>query len=126
MKTCQECNKPLVAAQRFVCSTPCQKALQKRMARAERDALDKSQLAWTPSEALLRGDKYYYNGPCKAGHESVRYATTSKCCECQVAYNESRLHIVAKPPPVEVMESLRTAEAFLHILPTWEPVVVRL
>ena len=122
---CSECNKPLEAKQKTVCSTPCQKAQQKRLAKKERDSLDRITLPKTRQAAILNGSKYYCKGPCKVGHDGIRYTTTAKCCDCQVEYNESRPGRAGVPlKAIAPVESLVTAPVFFHILPNWTPVVV--
>lgn len=58
----------------------------------------------TRKEALLLKTTHYNTGkPCKAGHLSLRLASTGQCCECKVAYQANLRH--TQPEQVKIKES---------------------
>ena len=53
--------------------------------------MDYKDLPSTHTEALRRGEKYYYTGkPCKHGHIGPRFTTGRKCKECAYIRNRKR------------------------------------
>ena len=111
------------------CSTKAQSARFK----VARDLIRARDLPKSAPEARKLNSSHYQGPRCKNGHEGIRKTKTNECIDCRVDHlrrdckkrSQGRVRRVKKEPVFKPVASLQTVSTWLHILPNWQPVVVR-
>lgn len=126
---CPNCGnefKPKAAAKKY-CSLLCANGMGHKRFRAQiQSLLDSGDMPRTPEEAQKLGLTVYLTKPCNKGHLGVRSQKNGTCIDCERAKKVRKMQNKKAPRVVVIApnESLLTSPVWLHILPTWQAVVV--
>ena len=126
---CLNCGEPFLQKRKInkFCGIVCANQLKHKLFRAElQAALDSGTLPTNKKEAQLIGAKFFLAKPCGKGHVGVRNTAGSTCVDCEREKHarDNADRKAAKLPLPVVSQSLLTSPLFLHILPTWQPLIV--
>ena len=126
---CLNCGQPFLQKRTVnkFCGVICSNQLKHKQFRAElQAALDSGAMPTSKKEAQLIGSKFFLTKPCNKGHIGVRNTAGGTCVDCErekhTKGNADRK--LARLPAPTVSQSLLTSPLWLHILPTWQPVIV--
>lgn len=127
-RDCPNCGKnfkPPKNEQKY-CSIPCGHEGQSKEFRAKIQAIiDAGEMPQTRLSAVKAGAKFYQGKECLKGHIGIRNTTCGMCVFCMKdKHARQRMNKTKQAPSVSETASLITSPYWLHILPTWQPVIV--